>query len=457
MSVMKCTAAGDAMIFRQLPGHYEGFEALRDFIAQGELRFLNLETTIHNFETYGAALSGGSWFCAEPHVLDGVKDVPVNFSVSNVTGNGGVKEFGFNMLTTANNHAMDYSHAGLLKTLEYLQAAGLPTCGTGRSLAEAAAPIYLDAPGGRYAVIGACSTFYPDAMAGEQTRTMPGRPGLNGLRFDTRYELPEAQLAQLREIAAALDLNADRELERSQGYLPELPDGAAEFGAMRIARADKPGIRTRVNETDMARTATILNTALQICANLAIAFEPFLPFTAEKLSRMLGLTGLKWADLGRAGLIAAGSTIGQPELLFEKIEDDTIQAQLDRLARIKEENKLNSWKPAPQLPDVAFDDFLKTDIRVGTVKECKRVPKADKLLQFLIDDGMGDRTIVSGIAKYYKPEDLVGKQVCFVANFAPRKLKGVESQGMILSAENPDGSLTVIGPTGAVQPGAQVK
>lgn len=243
MSVMKCTAAGDAMIFRQLPGHYEGFEALRDFIAQGELRFLNLETTIHNFETYGAALSGGSWFCAEPRVLDGVK------------------EFGFNMLTTANNHAMDYSHAGLLKTLEYLQAAGLPACGTGRSLAEAAAPIYLDAPGGRYAVIGTCSTFYPDAMAGEQTRTMPGRPGLNGLRFDTRYELPEAQLAQLREIAAALDLNADRELERSQGYLPELPDGAAEFGAMRIARADKPGIRTRVNETDMARTEKMIREA----------------------------------------------------------------------------------------------------------------------------------------------------------------------------------------------------
>lgn len=231
--------------------------------------------------------------------------------------------------------------------------------------------------------------------------------------------------------------------------------------AMNIARTGNRYLQEtepwKVAKTDMARTATILNTALQICANLAIAFEPFLPFSAGKLSRMLGLTDLKWADLGRADLIAAGSTIGQPELLFEKIEDDTIQAQLDRLARIKEENKLNSWKPAPQLPDVAFDDFLKTDIRVGTVKECKRVPKADKLLQFLIDDGMGDRTIVSGIAKYYNPEDLVGKQVCFVANFAPRKLKGVESQGMILSAENPDGSLTVIGPTGAVQPGAQVK
>lgn len=231
--------------------------------------------------------------------------------------------------------------------------------------------------------------------------------------------------------------------------------------AMNIARTGNRYLQEtepwKVAKTDMARTATILNTALQICANLAVAFEPFLPFSAGKLSRMLGLTDLKWADLGRADLIAAGSTIGQPELLFEKIEDDTIQAQLDRLARIKEENKLNSWKPAPQLPDVAFDDFLKTDIRVGTVKECKRVPKADKLLQFLIDDGMGDRTIVSGIAKYYNPEDLVGKQVCFVANFAPRKLKGVESQGMILSAENPDGSLTVISPTGAVQPGAQVK
>lgn len=231
--------------------------------------------------------------------------------------------------------------------------------------------------------------------------------------------------------------------------------------AMNIARTGNRYLQEtepwKVVKTDMTRTATILNTALQICANLAVAFEPFLPFSAGKLSRMLGLTDLKWADLGRADLIATGSTIGQPELLFEKIEDDTIQAQLDRLARIKEENKLNSWKPAPQLPDVAFDDFLKTDIRVGTVKECKRVPKADKLLQFLIDDGMGDRTIVSGIAKYYNPEDLVGKQVCFVANFAPRKLKGVESQGMILSAENPDGSLTVIGPTGAVQPGAQVK
>lgn len=266
----------------------------------------------------------------------------------------------------------------------------------------------------------------------------------------TLEEADKAALAEIADICGRLTENLENFHFREA--LKE---------AMNIARTGNRYLQEtepwKVAKTDMARTATILNTALQICANLAVAFEPFLPFSAGKLSRMLGLTDLKWADLGRADLIAAGSTIGQPELLFEKIEDDTIQAQLDRLARIKEENKLNSWKPAPQLPDVAFDDFLKTDIRVGTVKECKRVPKADKLLQFLIDDGMGDRTIVSRIAKYYNPEDLVGKQVCFVANFAPRKLKGVESQGMILSAENPDGSLTVIGPTGAVQPGAQVK
>lgn len=207
----------------------------------------------------------------------------------------------------------------------------------------------------------------------------------------------------------------------------------------------------------MERTATILNVALQICANLAVAFEPFLPFMAGKLRGMLGLDGLTWADLGREDIVKAGSRLGEAVLLFEKIEDDAIQAQLDRLARIKEENKLAAWKPEPQQPDVPFDDFLKMDIRVGTVIECARVPKADKLLRFLIDDGMEKRTIVSGIAKHYAPEDLIGKQVCFIANFAPRKLKGVESQGMILSAQNPDGSLVVISPSAPVTPGAQVK
>ncbi len=231
--------------------------------------------------------------------------------------------------------------------------------------------------------------------------------------------------------------------------------------AMEIARVGNRYLQEtepwKVAKTDLTRTATILNVALQICANLNVAFEPFLPFMAEKLRGMLKLDSLKWDDLGREDILKVGVKLGEPVLLFEKIEDEAIQAQLDRLARIKKENQLNAWKPEPQQPDVPFDDFLKMDIRVGTVLECERVPKADKLLKFLIDDGMAKRTIVSGIAKYYKPEDLVGKQVCFIANFAPRKLKGVESQGMILSAQNPDGSLVVISPSAQVTPGSQVK
>lgn len=231
--------------------------------------------------------------------------------------------------------------------------------------------------------------------------------------------------------------------------------------AMEIARVGNRYLQEtepwKVSKTDMERTATILNVALQICANLAVAFEPFLPFSSEKLCKMLDLSDLKWDMLGRDDLLPAGHKLGEPVLLFEKIEDDAIAAQLKRLDDIKKQNELSAWKPEPQQPDVPFDDFLKMDIRVGTVIECDRVPKADKLLRFLIDDGMEKRTIVSGIAKFYKPEDLVGKQVCFVANFAPRKLKGVESQGMILSAQNPDGSLVVISPSAPVIPGSQVK
>ena len=231
--------------------------------------------------------------------------------------------------------------------------------------------------------------------------------------------------------------------------------------AMEIARVGNRYLQEtepwKVSKTDMERTATILNVALQICANLAVAFEPFLPFSSEKLCKMLNLSDLKWDMLGRDDQLPAGHKLGEPVLLFEKIEDDAIAAQLKRLDDIKKQNELSAWKPEPQQPDVPFDDFLKMDIRVGTVIECDRVPKADKLLRFLIDDGMEKRTIVSGIAKFYKPEDLVGKQVCFVANFAPRKLKGVESQGMILSAQNPDGSLVVISPSAPVIPGSQVK
>ncbi len=231
--------------------------------------------------------------------------------------------------------------------------------------------------------------------------------------------------------------------------------------AMEIARIGNRYLQEtepwKVAKTDMQRTATILNMALQICANIAVAFRPFLPFSSQKLQDMLGMDEPYWVQLGSDNIMPAGRTLAKPELLFEKIDDAAIQAQLERLDRIKQENKIKNFKPAPQAPDVDFDTFMKADLRVGTVLECAKVPKADKLLRFLIDDGMQQRTIVSGIVKYYKPEDLIGKQVCFIANLPPRKLRGIESQGMILSAENADGSLVVIGPSAPVVPGAQVK
>ena len=263
-------------------------------------------------------------------------------------------------------------------------------------------------------------------------------------------DVDKAAFAELAEIKASLSANLD-----TFHFREALKD------AMNIARLGNKYLQEtepwKLAKTDMTRVETILNVALQICANIAVAFEPFLPFMSEKLVKMLGIEKLDWNTLGASDILAAGAEIAPAELLFEKIEDATIQAQIDRLEKTKEDNKINSWTPAPQQADVDFDTFMKLDIRVGTVLECQKVPKADKLLQFLIEDGMEKRTIVSGIAKYYAPEDLVGKQVCFVSNFAPRNLKGVLSQGMILSAENADGSLVVIGPTGPVAPGAQVK
>ncbi len=208
---------------------------------------------------------------------------------------------------------------------------------------------------------------------------------------------------------------------------------------------------------DPARTATVLNVALQICANLAILCAPFLPFTADKIHSMLNLPAKGWKDAGGADILESGYQLAQPELLFDKIEDATIEAQVNKLLETKRQNELNAWQPASVKEKVAFDDFGKVDIRVGTVLECCKVPKADKLLQFKIDDGMGGRTIVSGIAKFYpEPEKLVGMQVCFIANFEPRKLKGVVSEGMILSTEDKDGRLVLITPSQLVTAGVNV-
>ena len=234
----------------------------------------------------------------------------------------------------------------------------------------------------------------------------------------------------------------------------------AQKDAMNLARIGNKYLADtepwKLAKTDMARVQTIMNLALQITANLAIAFEPFLPFSAKKLRDMIGMEQAEWGRLGDIDILPAGRTLEQPVLLFEKIEDDVIDAQIQRLERIKQENIINNFKPKPVTTSCTIDDFAKLDIRVGTVLACEKVKKADKLLKFTIDDGMAGRTIISGIAKWYQPEELVGKQVCFIANFPPRKLKGIESQGMILSAEDAGGRLVVIGPTGPVKPGCQV-
>ena len=221
----------------------------------------------------------------------------------------------------------------------------------------------------------------------------------------------------------------------------------------------------KLAKTDMNRTATVLHLSLQIAANLAIAFEPFLPFSSEKLRNMLRLdASFGWEDLGRIDMLKEGQQLGEVSLLFEKIEDAAIQGQLDRLERIKKENEeaakaeaLKNWRPEPIKESTTIDDFDKADIRVATVLECTNVKKSDRLLQFKLDDGMGGRTILSGIAQSYPdPSVLVGKQVLFIANFPPRKMMGIESQGMILSAINADGKLVVTTVSAPVKNGCQV-
>ena len=206
-----------------------------------------------------------------------------------------------------------------------------------------------------------------------------------------------------------------------------------------------------------ARVATILNVSLQMVANLSIAFDPFLPFSSNKLRKMIDRMSYTWDELGGAQLLPEGKMLMEPQLLFEKIEDDAIQAQLDRLERIRKENEAAQYKAEPVKPVVSFDDFEKLDIRVGRVLTCEKVKKSKKLLQFSIDDGSGTpRTILSGIAQWWEPEQLVGKDVLFIANFEPRKIMGIESQGMILSAVDHDGSLAVTSLLREVKPGSQV-
>lgn len=249
--------------------------------------------------------------------------------------------------------------------------------------------------------------------------------------------------------------------EKVEQFLDVFKFREAQKEAMNLARIGNKYITEcepwKVWKTDPKRVETILNISLQLVANLAIAFEPFLPFSSEKLRKMINMPNFEWTQLGSTDLLKAGDQLGEPELLFEKIEDEVIEKQLQKLADTKKANEEASYKAEPVKPEVSFEDFEKLDIRVGHILNCEKVKKSKKLLKFTIDDGTcTERTICSGIAAYYEPEDLIGKDVLFVANFAPRKMMGIESQGMILSAVNFDGSLNVTSLLGKVKPGSQV-
>ena len=269
-------------------------------------------------------------------------------------------------------------------------------------------------------------------------------------------ECSELQEVDLKAIEEFKDVK-----QKVEALLDTFKFRDAQKEAMNLARIGNKYITDcepwHVAKTDMERVKTILYLSLQLVANLEIAFEPFLPFSSARLREMLNITDTDWAQLGSTELLKPGHQLGTPALLFEKIEDEAIEAQLKKLEDTKKANEAANYVAAPVKENVDFDTFEKLDIRVGHIKDCQKVKKSKKLLQFTIDDGSGvDRTILSGIAAYYEPEQLIGKDVLFVANFAPRKMMGIESQGMILSAVNFDGTLNVTTVAGNVKPGSQV-
>jgi len=250
--------------------------------------------------------------------------------------------------------------------------------------------------------------------------------------------------------------------QRVEDLLDNFKFRDAQKEAMNLARIGNRYITEcepwKVWKEDPKRVETILYISLQLVANLAIAFEPFLPFSSEKLRKMINIDEFDWNQLGSTDILKTGHQLAEPELLFEKIDDDLIDIQLKKLEDTKKANEAATAQVAPVKDTVSFEDFEKLDIRVGLVKNCEKVKKSKKLLQFTIDDGTGtDRTICSGIAAFYEhPEELIGKRILFVANFAPRKMMGIESQGMILSAVDFDESLSVVTTTKDVKPGSQV-
>jgi len=275
-----------------------------------------------------------------------------------------------------------------------------------------------------------------------------------GGKVPVRNELHEIDLQTINELSE-IKRNVEKLLD-----IFKFRDAQKE--AMNLARLGNKYLADtepwKVAKTNKDRVATVLNISLQIAANLSIVFEPFLPFTSAKLRDLLNLETFSWDSLGSIELLKPQHQLKKPELLFEKIDDAAIEYQVQKLLNTKKKNELSSFKAKAVKSNISYEDFEKLDIRIGTVLACQKVPKADKLLQFKIDDGLGGRTIVSGIAQYYpEPEKLIGQQVCFIANLEPRKLKGIVSEGMLLSAEDADGSISLIQPQKKVVNGAEVK
>ncbi|MDO4487532.1 MAG: CapA family protein [Eubacteriales bacterium] len=301
MGKFKCTAAGDAMVFKRFAGEYEGFNDLRDFIGQGDFRFLNLETTVHNFETYGAALSGGSWFCTEPEVVNDMH------------------KYNFNILTTANNHSHDYGIEGLLLTLKYVKECGFPCAGTGKTLADASGPVYLDTPSGRYALIAGCSSFTADMMAGEQTRLMEGRPGINGITCKTLYQVTEEEFSQLEKIAEGTAINGADDIIRKEGYLPPLPEGRFVFGGLEFEKAEKTGKRTYPLARDMERTVKAIEEARFFADYVIISIHShqIKNILKEEPSEFLEIFSRACIDAGADAVIGTGPHLIRPVEIYK--------------------------------------------------------------------------------------------------------------------------------------------
>ena len=301
-NIFKCTATGDSMITRRLPqdGNYAGFDAVREFIMQGDFRFGNLETTVHNFESCAGARSGGSWLCSPPGVL---KDL---------------KKFGMNIFSTANNHALDYSYDGLLRTLEYLEAEEIPFSGTGRDLAAAARPVYLDTLSGRYALISCTMSFNPENMAGEQSSVLPGRPGVNGVRVNTSYCLPQEELIHLKRIADSLGINDTGNILRGEGYRPQLKDGQVPFGELMFETGEKPEISLSVHPVDLKRITDAVAEARFMADYVVVAMHTHLLHGTSK--ETVDPVSIEFApkciDCGADAVIGTGQHLLRPMEIY---------------------------------------------------------------------------------------------------------------------------------------------